>query len=400
MVVMNSKPVKYYVISGIGPSSSGVGRLMRDLVPKAQSRGFECIMYDCNFSLRSYLRQREVFSFLKGLFLRYWQRILFAVKVRCISGASILFVHPQTAGINNLFRLVEKNILYLYVMDSSFFCVQSYNTHPIRGAECFQCVPDPNKVDPVCSPFPLRTSLKQEVESLKKLRIIANKIIFLAQNKRQAELIKLVFGEVEVHIVGMDTGEFSFVDHKQKLNLTSKQSIIYHGATHLAKGVGYFIDLAERIPEKKFIIPDSRANVEQCIGRPVEIKNIQFIPCSWETGLNQLIAEATLVINPSLWSAPIEGALIKSLLNNSAVATVATRFGYEGEIVDKSKHLRLDPNPDVAVGQLVEYLDVLCRKSVTPRDIPIKDIHLPDGAQNIFDLIQVKNERHQNSILI
>jgi hypothetical protein len=386
---MIGKPVKYYIVSGIGPGSSGVGRLMRELLPKAHSRGFKVVVYDYNYPLRSYLRNKKFFSFLAALFLTFSQRIYFFFKIRSIFGAKILFIHPQTAGMHNLFRLVKKNKIYFYVMDNSFFCMQSYNTHPIHGSECLQCIISPDNADPACSPFPLKTTKEKEVESLKKIRIIAKKIIFLAQNRRQEELIRLVFGGAQTHIVGMDTGEFQFLRSIQKSDLNTEQSIVYHGATHLAKGVGYFISLAERIPGKKFIVPDSRFKVEQCIGRPVEVNNIQFIPCSWETGLGQLVSEADLVVNPSLWSAPIEGALIKSFLGNPSVATVATQFGYEGEVFEKSRHLRLDLNPDVAAHQLVKYLDVTCQQSSSREIISRKDLHIPSGLENIFDIMQV-----------
>lgn len=40
-------------------------------------------------------------------------------------------------------------------MDNSFFCIKSYNIHPITNHECLQCIGGKNPHD-LCEPFPSR----------------------------------------------------------------------------------------------------------------------------------------------------------------------------------------------------------------------------------------------------
>lgn len=375
-----------YLISGIGPGSSGVGRLMRQLEPRACARGFHtCYRYE-PVSLRDLWALRQYGGLAYGLLRRLWLRFRFWLVVRTLSGSRVLFLHPQTAGMDALFRLAARNRVFIYVMDSSFFCLRSYNTHPQTHRECLQCLPGPQHADPACLPFPIPEPRAEAVSALHRLRELAPRLVFLAQNTRQADLLRETFGEVEVHIVGMDTGE---VGHKQAPGRHSAAGpVVYHAAALVAKGLGFFIELAQRLPTQDFVIPDSRDAVERELGRVVDVPNVRFQPCQWETGLSRLVQEAQVVVNPSVWSAPIEGALVKSFAFNGVVATVATRFGYEAEIAPLTRHLRLDENADVAAQQLSDYLKALACNDQQPFVGPCDRLFFPAGARNVLDVIQ------------
>lgn len=386
---MRGNEEKYYLISGIGPGHSGVGRLMAHLMARADNRGFQTIFRDDYELLREKLVQRHYFKVVYGLIRRYWLHVRFWLLVRFIKNANILFLHPQTAGMDSLFHLVKRNRVFFYVMDSSFFCMRSYNIHPDTQHECFQCLKGADLAHPSCKPFPVTRHRDKEIALLDKLRDIAGELIFLAQNQRQADLLHAVFGNVEIQIVGMDTGEVpSASKDKTSYSHALKQSVVFHGATVLAKGIAYFIGLAERLPEYCFVVPDSQINVEQCLERSIVAKNIEFRPCSWESGLSELVAEATVVINPSLWSAPIEGALVKSFAVNDHVATVATQYGYEGEIARATGHIRLDVNPDIAAGQLKAYMNSIGQGTVSRHTAVSKNLFFPLGACDVLDVVQ------------
>ena len=84
---------------------------------------------------------------------------------------------------------------------------------------------------------------------------------------------------------------------------------------------------------------------------------------TWESGLQDYVVNAKVVIHPSQWSAPIEGALIKSAKLNSNVATVSTLFGYEAEANTIRNHIRLSPDPhrgalqlDIAIQDITKRL--------------------------------------------
>ena len=73
---------------------------------------------------------------------------------------------------------------------------------------------------------------------------------------------------------------------------------------------------------------------------------------NWENGLREAVMSAGLVINPSIWSAPIEAALIKSAASNQNVATVKSLYGYEKEIRSIKNHIRLSADIQIAANQI------------------------------------------------
>ena len=62
------------------------------------------------------------------------------------------------------------------------------------------------------------------------------------------------------------------------------------------------------------------------------------------------------MINPSMWSAPIEGALIKSSCNNPNIATVITQYGFETVFDGAINHLHLSSDAIVAARQISNFL--------------------------------------------
>ena len=128
----------------------------------------------------------------------------------------------------------------------------------------------------------------------------------------------------------MDTNE---LDDPTKINQNSKQyDIVFHGKSIIPKGIIYVLDLAHELSQFTFLIPDSFANVQKIYSKKLPC-NVTCHEISWETGLKDLVINARLVLNPSLWSAPIEGALLKSAYYNSNVGTVISEYGYESETI-------------------------------------------------------------------
>lgn len=69
--------------------------------------------------------------------------------------------------------------------------------------------------------------------------------------------------------------------------------------------------------------------------------------------MNEAVYEAALVCVPSLWSAPAEGALIKSLVVGRAVAVVQNDTALASELPD-GLVLKLSPDPAAAARQLAD----------------------------------------------
>jgi hypothetical protein len=121
--------------------------------------------------------------------------------------------------------------------------------------------------------------------------------------------------------------------------------IVFHGGDVAAKGSRWALQVAAALPEATFLFPF--APPQDC---PLPT-NARFQPCTWERGLGAAVAAARIVLVPSLWSAPIEGALVKSMLHGRLVATAAAEGCWSEEIPDAFR-LRLDPDPVQAAAAL------------------------------------------------
>jgi len=350
-VISKIQPI---LISGIPPSNGGVGRLMKNLMPLALNNGFLVITRSETVSLKSLLKANKFSALLREVYLRAYDSLSFFAKTYFLKNKTILFIHPQTAGMDLLNRLISRNIVYLYVMDNSFFCIRSYNIHPITRNECTNCLGDPSRFHPQCSPFPVKGNQKKMVDSLRKLKKNVHKITFLAQNINQANLLKKHFGqECRSIVVGVDTNELG--EYSKPSTYTLNYDVVFHGNINLAKGSIWFVEVAECLPQIKFFMPCTKFDMERVIGRSIKEKNITFIPCFWENGLRDAVEGAKLVCVPSLWSAPIEGALLKSILYNGEVAVVKTEYGFSQEIA-KNVLLHLSSDPSHAALEISMYL--------------------------------------------
>ncbi|MBT4473569.1 MAG: hypothetical protein HOC64_08195 [Bacteroidetes bacterium] len=345
-----------YLISGIGPGSSGVGRLMRVLAPKYEQNGYKVVYKREPKSIRSFLTHRAYLLLTLEIFLRTRGKVLFLLKTYFIRNSEVVFLHPQTAGYQLLFRMIASNKVSLYVMDNSFFCIRSYNTNPVSNAECLNCV-GTLKPNSLCNPFPIKMSLNDNSKYLNELKNVSDEINFLAQNDLQGELIKKHFGkQTSVSVIGMDTNEASSIEKHPPVHSQIKSyDVVYHGASIIAKGLLYVIELAEELPEFEFFVPDSKDNIEKVVDRALP-SNVVCRVVTWETGLKGIVSAAKIVINPSMWSAPIEGALLKSAAFNPNVATVATEYGFERESALIKNHLRLNNKIEIGALQLKKFL--------------------------------------------
>lgn len=346
-----------YLISGIGPGESGVGRLMRVLKPKFELMNYEVVVKRDSKSIGKFLNEKSYAAILNEIISRMVDEIKFNLKINKIKNSEVIAIHPQTLGYSNLFKLIKFNKVSLYVMDNSFFCIRSYNTHPEKNIECLKCL---GSIDPdgACQPFPVKINKSKNIKYLLKLIRISKDINFLTQNNFQSLLVKKHFGNCSsVAVVGMDA-EINNYKAKQNLPIqpfSISYDIVFHGASLVAKGLLYFVQLAKELPNYTFFIPDHKCDVVKVLNMELP-ENITCQKMNWESGLEALVISAKIVINPSIWSAPIEGALIKSASRNNNVATVVTKYGFENEVDSIVNHLRLNPDPVLGASQLGDFL--------------------------------------------
>lgn len=387
-----SKKTKKFLISGLAPSGTGVGRLMKRLAPRAQHFDFSIVCKRDNQSIRRLLDNKYFFSVAKEIVERIFNNFIFYTKSLLIKKSVVLTLHPQTIGFNTLFKLIKRNTVYFYVMDNSFFCLRSYNIHPVTNTECLICVTNPKNALRQCTPFPVNYQREENIEYLQKLKSVSQKIFFLAQNKKQKELLQLHFGnEIRCAIVGLDTGEVDLQSFSLPFTQLSDTSydLVYHGGANLAKGISYFVEIAILLPEFSCFLPYSKIVVEDILGKKLTAKNMVFNECTWETGLKNAVTSAKLVINPSLWSSPIEGALLKSLYYNGNVAVVETKYGFPQEVIVESNFLYLPMNTVIAAKKIRRFLDdgIDITKGTK---LWLNNFLLNNDVDNIFDAIYDK----------
>jgi hypothetical protein len=161
----------------------------------------------------------------------------------------------------------------------------------------------------------------------------------------------------------MNTGEVKL--HKNDLDKTNHYvikenslwpAIVYHGAIIYEKGIEYFVKLAQELKHIICLIPENKSVVENYLDINIENENIIFDRCTWETGLKEYVINAKLTICPSLWSAPIEGALIKSIAYSPMTAAVKTKYGFINDIPN-DVILKLDLDPIIGSRTVLKYLN-------------------------------------------
>lgn len=324
--------------------------------------------------LRPLLASRQWLTFLRvaapyvlgqaAFYLRYM------IFLRSGKG-KVLIIHPQTLGFGLTERLMRRwppGKAYIYVLDSSYFCVRSYNHISGEYESCLRCLGGNFAVREEfgCKPWPVPDPRGTEyVETLFGLGQ-QGAIKFLSQNATQAALLKRHFGdEAEVDIVGLWGGGWTelFDDWREKarpddagLAPGKPPVIIIHSFNVGAKGASWFLDVARRLPEFQFVCPFPRG---KAIVAPPD--NVVFKSMTWETGLKGAIEEAEMVMVPSLWSAPIEGALVKSIVAAKRVATVENDSHFQTELPE-TLILRLPRDPAEAAREL--------RKAITKNWAP------------------------------
>ena len=144
----------------------------------------------------------------------------------------------------------------------------------------------------------------------------------------QQRLLQKNFGlDANVIVTGMNS-DFDVLTHHEQSNHLRKKTVVFHANPLAAKGVDWTIELAKQLPDFEFIFPFDRNDLPEFLIP----KNCSFASMSWETGLKELISESEYVICPSLWSAPIEGALIKSIVFGNKVLVVDEISAFQNDL--------------------------------------------------------------------
>lgn len=352
-----------FLISGIKESNSGVGRILKKLTIDANKNNYKCLFKPKKKKKGrlQLINEVNILDLIEEIFFRATYRIrlvIFYFKIGYLKNKKIIIVHPQSLGYKLFFRLTKNNDISIYLMDNSFFCIKSRNYRSDIG-ECLDCLGNLDNCHHTCIPKPISYDKQKNIYYLKKLFDYAPKIRFFTQNDNQGLLLKKHFKRYKsIERIGMNTGE---IDPNLNNNISklSKQKvwpdIIYHGALSKVKGIAYFLELVPILKEYNFLIPEDKNIVEKFFQTSIQYSNLMFDKCTWESGLKEYVINSKLTICPSLWSAPIEGSLLKSIAYSPLTAAVKTKYGFINEIPD-NVILKLKSDPITSSKKIQDYL--------------------------------------------
>lgn len=342
-----------YVVSGISPGPTGVGRVLEYLKHNSKNFIFLHPSSTRNISFKESLFKLRVFDFVNCclFFIRdLCKTVLLKINIHMLKNKEVVIVHLQTIGYKNVKRLILRNKTSIYVMDNSFFCIKSYNYLNSSEKACMLCLDlsFKNAQTHNCISFPVEYSYDEYFSFLNFLKENIRKINFITQNKGQVALLKQQFGDdIIYNEIGLLTSDMFEEPKASFVKDEKKYDIVFHGDATLAKGSKYIFEIAKKLPKYSFLFPFKNIYHEQIV-------NVDFIEMNWGTGLRDYVCSSKLTFCPSVWSAPIEGSVIKTLKLGVALGVFNSDYSFSLELPD-SVVLKLTGSIDTDV-KLIDKL--------------------------------------------
>jgi len=343
------------IISGLSPGFGGVPRLLE--------------------YLSNYLGVITPRRQIKWFSNRYLQRIallfdwLFNI-AKSRASTAVVTHHFSIPTIALLFIHLKFKKVEYFAIDNSFFCIKSYNFR--QGIACRSCLNSSWSLlkSLNCEPFPNK---KWRINLILDQLLIRN---WVGKNKSYSlsrsnssllhqhfdvvkENVTLHFTTLEL-IESIDERNKYFDDEKYKSPKKDsfEPKIVFHGAKSAAKGFNFALELARALPEVTFIFPfhldEADCAPENCEGRSM----------TWDYGLKENIATATIVLCPSIWTYTPEASMLKSFLYTDDVFFLKPEDSFGNEIpMDLGIH---------GSGCVIED-SILIRKKIVTKNIYIKN---------------------------
>jgi hypothetical protein len=324
-------------ISGIPALKTiGAGRLVRALA----DQGAKIVWVGNKSEVADQVRNRKPFAALRSAVIHYarrWKRQRLLADPNFMDGEeSVVLLHPAEIGMDWCIQFIRqrKAPTWIFMFDSSFFCIRSYNH--LKGAVCLGCIEGNWSAAQTagCKAYPIQDSRALEHQQAMLEFARAGKVKFLAQSETNARMARRHFGEsAVVRVAGMwtdDVGEAVSAPYSARSDMNEGYDVVLHGSSASAKGALWAIELARKLPDVRFLFPFSDDSTH---AKPPT--NIDFKTMSWDTGLRSEVEKAKITLVPSLWSASIEAALVKSILIARRTVVVAEKTAYSSEISDE-----------------------------------------------------------------
>jgi hypothetical protein len=329
------------VLSGIAPTNrGGTGRLLLGLIEEQRSKNLDVqfVFVGNRANVARSLLLRNPVGLGQEVVRHYWRRASRNWLLRTrefVETPRLVVLHPQEIGTRWLDALITRRarlskITELFVLDASFFCVRSYNHMPGENAPCLRCLHHgPSEgARHGCRAFPIRDPWASTFVSRMRQHALRGSVAFWAQTEGYRTLLTEFAGQgAKVRVAGLWTDDFDDLENSFPM-VPPIADIVYHGSWHEAKGAQWALSLAAAMPDRTFLFPCRKPAATE------PPPNALFRNLSWDTGLAEQVQASPLCLVPSLWTATIEGALVKSIAHAPATAVVASSFAFSEELPD------------------------------------------------------------------
>lgn len=325
--------------------------MIRHMVTESQTWGpsTEFIFASRKSEAAALYRQGNWMGFGMMVIGHYFRKASLKIRLNKLASQDrVLLIHFQEIGVAwcRKFLKLRTKPTWIYVLDASFFCIRSYNHIPGELDACLRCLggdySNASKLD--CKPFPIAHPESLELLGELETHVKAGRLRFMVQNKNHADLIRRHYGKnTVVEVIGLWTVDmYELADPVRQSSEESGYDVVFHAEAKEVKGFYWTLDLAKVCPGLSFLFPCAKP-------QGIEVPpNCHFIPMRWEGGLRDEVRKSRITLAPSLWSAPIEGALVKSVLHAPRVAVIELASAFSSELPESLvTHLGLDPTEAV-----------------------------------------------------
>ena len=339
---MRSAPLVF--VSGIGPGATGTGALIIGLMAEAAAGApAEFIVKEKTPRKRGWARLQKFNPFRIAYY--FFSRVSFPWRVlrAARSDKELVLLHPQTIGFPLFRQAVEaRPHAWMYVLDSFVFCRRSYNCLPDEAGPCLRCLGNDGKAADAhgCSDWFNSGPYHEQLPAW----VASGRLRLMAQCDSPARHLRAHFGpSAIVKVVPLSVPDISVPAVPPARPSRARPLAVFHGSCQPAKGVAHVIALAKEMPDWDFLVPSDPKEYHQHFGTTEGLPgNLQFRRLSWSEGLADAVATADVVLCPSIWSATVEGAILKSLAHNGLVM-VTTHDSSFGSELPVDARLALDP---------------------------------------------------------
>jgi glycosyltransferase involved in cell wall biosynthesis len=331
-------------ICGIGPGSTGTGALMIGLMAEAAAGSpAEFIVKEKTPRRRGWARLQKINPFRVAHY--FFSRVSFPWRVlrAARSPKEVVMLHPQTIGFPLFQKVMEaRPHVWMYVLDAFVFCRRSYNCLPGETAPCLRCLGNDGAAADQhgCRDWFGSGPFQQHFPAW----VGSGRLRLMAQCESHARLLRTHFGPgAVVKVVPLSVPDIAVPSSTLVRPVRARPLAVFHGSCQPAKGIVHVIALAKEMPDWDFLVPSDPKEYLQHFGSMTDLPaNLHFRRLSWSEGLAEAVATADLVLCPSIWSATVEGAVLKSLAHNGLVM-VTTHDSSFGSELPADARLALDP---------------------------------------------------------